>query len=864
MKSRIYIQNAKTSNISHTGCAVEQESIMEDKSTRRYPCLQCHRTYSRKHDMERHVDICHTATAEKPFRCEQCKFVFSTEEKLRVHESGHSQEMKFSCQVCGKGFKNSNAWKRHMKAHLDPKPFVCRICKREFGREHDMYRHTVRMHTGERKFQCDLCPSKFAWFSDLTIHKRRHNAMGKIWKGRKFGANGDAPKKVKKKVQLKKKVQKAEHGSRLVCKMCSQSFTSFSSLQLHACDLDSSGEEDEEMTNEMLSSKNNHTPEGYTKSFSFLKDKKSDNKSSSEIQENEGSKRDTDSDEMDLYKESEEEHFDDFSFENDDDDESMGDLDSDSENIDYVEKRNTLSPISDSKKRCSPESNDAQNEEIDNVRSSSQNSGSLVKEKAVAVDNVVPSPNTMNFKNQGKQSNPLTDIENMNTCSKSGIDTKHDEDLNLNSHMAKTPESLVPVNKTTSSSICVTPSSEVDVCHGYDVAENGKTAVDTNSKAQVITNSNSKWEERSETNDEHLKCKICQKEFNKFSALQLHMCEEPLNQEEILQIPKHNKAMAGKTQSHSKDVKQNRRISQNSSNIERMVTRSKGFNSQSSQNSSSLKTAMVTRSKDSVKKKTENSAEKVKSSSESSTKEKNKAAKTSTKQSSYRCEECSGTFSKLHEFKKHSLAVHRKKVTFTCSVCKKVFDKKGKLDIHLYSHEAVQPHQCQDCGHRFKHKRDLLKHESTHTNKEVPVFKCSFCRKEYSRQYDLRRHLECVHPAVAPYRCEICHAAFSSSEDCSKHLKTHETTHPYTCDVCQRGLSTIPILRRHMRMHLKEKPYSCPECRKGFNRRHDLYQHTKIHSTERFTCDLCYRKFVTPLYLRKHIKNKHGLSNNIC
>ncbi|XP_061177593.1 zinc finger protein 224-like [Saccostrea echinata] len=826
---------------------------MENKSQKRFPCLQCKRTYSRKHDMERHVDICHTATADKPFRCEQCKFVFSTEEKLRTHENDHSQEMKFRCQICDKAFKTSNTWKRHMRAHLDPKPFVCQICRREFGREHDMYRHTVRMHTGERKFQCDMCPSKFAWFSDLTIHKRRHNVMGKFRKRRKLGANGDVSKKVKKKVQLKKKEEKAEHVNQLVCKMCSQSFTSFSSLQLHICDLGSSVEEVEEIRDDLVSSKNNHTCEEDTESFSALQHQKCDNKSSSKIQENRESEKGRDSFELD--KGSDQGHAEDFIFEKDHVD-SMGDSDFDTENVDSLENSNTLSSITNTSRLCSPKSNAPQNKEIENIRSLSQSVESLVTEKTV--NGVVPSTDTMESKNPGEQSIPLTDIENLDTYSESNINikSKNDEVLNLQCHVDKNPESLIHMNKNSTSNVCVIPFAEVDACQESNVPINGN--INANSKIQLITNSKSEQDKTMEISDECLKCKVCQKEFSKFSALQLHLCEESLNKEESSKIRNH---ITGDILSHSKDMKKMERPSQNSSQLERMVTRSKSFNTKTSQNTPSLKMSTVTISKGSVKKEKGRSVKKIESSPGSSTKEKIIPAKNSTDQLPYRCEECSEMFLKLHELKKHSLMEHKKKVTFTCSICRKVFETKSKLEIHLYSHESVQPHQCEDCGHKFKHKRDLLRHKLNHGD-EGPLFKCSFCRKEYSRQYDLRRHIECVHPAKAPYRCEICHAAFTNSEECNKHLTTHEKTHPYTCDICQRGLSSLPILKRHMRMHSNEKLYSCPECNKGFNRRHDMYQHAKIHGTERFTCDLCYRKFVTDGYLRKHMKKKHGLSNN--
>ncbi|KAL6118193.1 uncharacterized protein ACO6RY_03040 [Pungitius sinensis] len=81
----------------------------------------------------------------------------------------------FPCSVagCERRFSRSDELNRHVRIHTGQKPFQCTICARSFSRSDHLTTHT-RTHTGEKPFSCEVCGKRFARSDERKRHGRVH------------------------------------------------------------------------------------------------------------------------------------------------------------------------------------------------------------------------------------------------------------------------------------------------------------------------------------------------------------------------------------------------------------------------------------------------------------------------------------------------------------------------------------------------------------------------------------------------------------------------------------------------------------------------------------------------------------------
>lgn len=62
------------------------------------------------------------------------------------------------------------------------------------------------------------------------------------------------------------------------------------------------------------------------------------------------------------------------------------------------------------------------------------------------------------------------------------------------------------------------------------------------------------------------------------------------------------------------------------------------------------------------------------------------------------------------------------------------------------SHSAIgtseRPHQCNECGKRFKFKSNLFEHKSLHFSQQTYQYVCPFCSKTCRLKGNLKKHLQ--------------------------------------------------------------------------------------------------------------------------
>ena len=75
---------------------------------------------------------------------------------------------------CAKRFSRSDELTRHLRIHTGQKPFQCHICLRCFSRSDHLTTH-IRTHTGEKPFACEICGRRFARSDERKRHKKVHD-----------------------------------------------------------------------------------------------------------------------------------------------------------------------------------------------------------------------------------------------------------------------------------------------------------------------------------------------------------------------------------------------------------------------------------------------------------------------------------------------------------------------------------------------------------------------------------------------------------------------------------------------------------------------------------------------------------------
>ncbi|KAM4703340.1 uncharacterized protein WCC33_011926 [Rhinophrynus dorsalis] len=113
-----------------------------------------------------------TEGSDKPYSCSDCGRRFCWLLTLHSHhEQQHTGQRGYQCSECGKHLLNQPAFRRHRQSHR--KDRVCVWCGKAFNCSAKLARH-MRIHTGERPYQCPECPQAFTQLETLRVHQWVH------------------------------------------------------------------------------------------------------------------------------------------------------------------------------------------------------------------------------------------------------------------------------------------------------------------------------------------------------------------------------------------------------------------------------------------------------------------------------------------------------------------------------------------------------------------------------------------------------------------------------------------------------------------------------------------------------------------
>ncbi|CAH1792432.1 unnamed protein product [Owenia fusiformis] len=170
----------------------------------------------------------------------------------------------------------------------------------------------------------------------------------------------------------------------------------------------------------------------------------------------------------------------------------------------------------------------------------------------------------------------------------------------------------------------------------------------------------------------------------------------------------------------------------------------------------------------------------------------------------FMCQLCGVKFFKRFELKSHTNRIHLKTKMFSCKHCKVEFMSVDKRWRHyLESPECVKVgniamtvYTCETCKKQFQHKAKLEIHIERYHKVGKETFTCTICSKAYSVEDSLKYHIRTVHGKKSN-KCHLCYKSFQSKSILNNHIRTHTGEKPHKCEVCNVSFSHNGTLYRH-------------------------------------------------------------------
>ena len=248
---------------------------------------------------------------------------------------------------------------------------------------------------------------------------------------------------------------------------------------------------------------------------------------------------------------------------------------------------------------------------------------------------------------------------------------------------------------------------------------------------------------------------------------------------------------------------------------------------------------------------------------------------------SIECSLCNKSFTKISNLNSHVANVHDKKKNHKCLKCGKMFFKLSNLKDHNAVHEGIR-FKCDECSMDFSRKYDLKKHVTMKHNctemLEEPKVTYSLCKKSFVRNSSLNTHLEFLDSKMKSFSCSMCKKSFTIKYSLNTHIaNVHERKKNYKCLKCGKSFFKLSNLKDHNDVHEGIKKFKCEQCTKDFTRKYYLKCHVetthgiskvlklddKVNSkiskiNEDFKCDACEKLFNNRLSLKKHYMLNHN------
>ena len=242
---------------------------------------------------------------------------------------------------------------------------------------------------------------------------------------------------------------------------------------------------------------------------------------------------------------------------------------------------------------------------------------------------------------------------------------------------------------------------------------------------------------------------------------------------------------------------------------------------------------------------------------------------------------------KLHKYLQH---VSDKRV---CKICNLHFSTQKKLQLHNRNlHKKKRPRLdkviCEICFLDCKTNKELKEHHlKKHMSGKMKI--CSYCDKPYEEWHTLKLHIESKHPEHGEKKniCTICGKGFIFVESCKIHEGKHEKlpcqfcgrqmnskyalrdhlssihnfeSNQHVCEICGYSTLSKKQIGKHKReKHNPKNQQKCPYCDYQSPKLNMVQVHIDSkhpnHEKKTFFCDHCSRSFIFAASLKKHHEN---------